>query len=110
MPRIVFHPGGAEITVPAGTLIQEAARKAGIEIGIPCGGQGRCGRCAVLVQSGAVRRRSTLRLSAAEVALVMNAGQKDGPQEADSLNQVIDTLQRVGAPSESPGDDVQVVV
>jgi hypothetical protein len=35
---------------------------------------------------------------------------EDGPQEVDTLNQLIDTLQRVGAPSASPGDDAQVVV
>jgi uncharacterized 2Fe-2S/4Fe-4S cluster protein (DUF4445 family) len=67
MPTVVFNPGGVEINVPVGALIQEAARKAGIEIGMPCGGQGRCGRCAVIVESGPVRRRSTLRLSAADV-------------------------------------------
>ena len=67
MPRIVFDPGGVAVDVPAGSLIQEAARKAGVEIGIPCGGQGRCGRCAVVVESGPVRRRSTMRLSAADV-------------------------------------------
>jgi uncharacterized 2Fe-2S/4Fe-4S cluster protein (DUF4445 family) len=53
----------ATITVPTGTLLADAARQAGIEIGQPCGGQGRCGRCAVQVKSGNVRRRSTLRLS-----------------------------------------------
>jgi uncharacterized 2Fe-2S/4Fe-4S cluster protein (DUF4445 family) len=67
MPKVVFNPGGVEINVPVGSLIQEAARKAGIEIGMPCGGQGRCGRCAVIVESGPVRRRSTMRLSAADV-------------------------------------------
>jgi uncharacterized 2Fe-2S/4Fe-4S cluster protein (DUF4445 family) len=51
------------VLVPTGTLLVEAARKAGIEVGQPCGGQGRCGRCAVQVTSGNVRRRSTLRLS-----------------------------------------------
>jgi uncharacterized 2Fe-2S/4Fe-4S cluster protein (DUF4445 family) len=50
-------------TVPTGTLLSDAARQAGVEIGQPCGGQGRCGRCAVQVSSGNVRRRSTLRLS-----------------------------------------------
>ena len=50
-------------TVPTGTLLSEAARRAGVEIGQPCGGQGRCGRCAVQVTAGNVRRRSTLRLS-----------------------------------------------
>jgi len=50
-------------SIPAGTLLSDAARQAGVEVGQPCGGQGRCGRCAVQVKSGKVRRRSTLRLS-----------------------------------------------
>jgi uncharacterized 2Fe-2S/4Fe-4S cluster protein (DUF4445 family) len=54
--------------VPTGTLLSEAAQQAGVDIGQPCGGQGRCGRCAVQVMSGAIRRRSTLRLSAEDVA------------------------------------------
>jgi uncharacterized 2Fe-2S/4Fe-4S cluster protein (DUF4445 family) len=33
----------------------------------PWGGQGRCGRCAVQVEAGRVRRRSTIRLSAADL-------------------------------------------
>nr|HID14611.1 DUF4445 domain-containing protein [Anaerolineae bacterium] len=53
--------------VPAGTLIGDAARQAGIDILMPCGGQGRCGRCAVIVEEGRVRRRSTQRLSPADV-------------------------------------------
>jgi len=35
---------------------------------------------------------------------------QDGPQEVDSLNQLIDALQRVGSPSVSPGDGAQLVV
>ena len=54
--------------VPTGTLLTEAAHQAGVEITQPCGGQGRCGRCAVHVTSGDVRRRSTLRLTAEDVA------------------------------------------
>ena len=50
-------------SIPTGTLVSDAARQAGVEIGQPCGGQGRCGRCAIKVSSGNVRRRSTLRLS-----------------------------------------------
>ncbi len=56
------------VRVPTGTLLSEAARLAGVEIGQPCGGQGRCGRCAVQVTSGEVRRRSSLRLSAEDIA------------------------------------------
>ncbi len=54
--------------VPTGTLLTEAARVAGVEIVQPCGGQGRCGRCAVHITKGEVRRRSTLRLTAEDVA------------------------------------------
>lgn len=54
--------------VLTGTLLTEAASQVGVEIQQPCGGQGRCGRCAVLVNQGTVRRRSTLRLSAEDVA------------------------------------------
>ncbi len=57
----------ASVTVPTNTLLADAARLAGIDIGQPCGGQGRCGRCAVQVKGGEVRRRSTLRLSPSDV-------------------------------------------
>lgn len=56
-------PNPVAVTVPTGALISDAAHLAGIEISQPCGGQGRCGRCAVQVTEGSVRRRSTLRLS-----------------------------------------------
>ncbi len=55
------------VSVPTNTLLSDAAHIAGIDIGQPCGGQGRCGRCAVQVTGGTVRRRSTLRLSPADV-------------------------------------------
>lgn len=58
----------ATVKVSTNTLLVDAARLAGIEIGQPCGGQGRCGRCAVQVTQGQVRRRSTLRLSDADIA------------------------------------------
>ncbi|SPF35329.1 hypothetical protein SBA4_1630017 [Candidatus Sulfopaludibacter sp. SbA4] len=35
---------------------------------------------------------------------------EEGPQEVHSLNQLIDTLRRVGSPSVSPGDDARLVV
>ena len=58
----------ATVKVPTNTLLADAARLAGIDIGQPCGGQGRCGRCAVQVTEGQVRRRSALRLSDADIA------------------------------------------
>ena len=69
---VQFQPGGAIVDAPAGTLIIDAARQAGIDLNIPCGGQGRCGRCAVVARAAngtdPVKRRSTLRLSADDIA------------------------------------------
>ncbi|MGD8243904.1 MAG: ASKHA domain-containing protein [Anaerolineae bacterium] len=56
-----------EARVPAGTMLSEAAQQAGVDINMPCGGQGRCGRCAVIVEEGAVRRLSTGRLARDDV-------------------------------------------
>lgn len=56
------------VAVDAGELIVDAARRGGVQIQQPCGGQGRCGRCAVRVESGRVRRRSLLRLSPTDLA------------------------------------------
>jgi uncharacterized 2Fe-2S/4Fe-4S cluster protein (DUF4445 family) len=44
-------------------LLSEAAQLAGVDLNQPCGGQGRCGRCALQITEGSVRRRSTIRLS-----------------------------------------------
>jgi uncharacterized 2Fe-2S/4Fe-4S cluster protein (DUF4445 family) len=65
---VTFDTARQSVRVPTGTLLSEAARLAGVEIGQPCGGQGRCGRCAVQVTSGDIRRRSSLRLSPDDVA------------------------------------------
>jgi uncharacterized 2Fe-2S/4Fe-4S cluster protein (DUF4445 family) len=64
---VKFDIAPEAVEVPAGTMLTVAAEKAGIEINQPCGGQGRCGQCAVQVTSGNVRRRSTMRLSAEDV-------------------------------------------
>lgn len=65
---VKFDVAPDPVRVPTGTLLTEAARLAGINILQPCGGQGRCGRCAVQIVQGTVRRRSTLRLSTEDVA------------------------------------------
>jgi len=63
-----FKPSEKSVEVPVGTLLSDAAQQAGVDLQLPCGGQGRCGRCAVIVEAGTVRRRSTQRLSAEDVA------------------------------------------
>jgi uncharacterized 2Fe-2S/4Fe-4S cluster protein (DUF4445 family) len=56
------------VSVPTGTLLTEAAKLAGVEINQPCGAQGRCGRCALQITEGDIRRRSTVRLSPSDIA------------------------------------------
>lgn len=66
---IHFEPGGEIVYAPTGLLLSEVMRQAGLELNMPCGGQGRCGRCVVIARNGSgVRRRSTIRLSAEDLA------------------------------------------
>jgi uncharacterized 2Fe-2S/4Fe-4S cluster protein (DUF4445 family) len=65
--RVTFLPQDHTVEVPTGALIVEAARQAKLAVNQPCGGQGRCGRCAVILTEGQARRRSTVRLSAEDL-------------------------------------------
>lgn len=66
--KVTFDTGQETVVVKTGTLLSEAARLAGIDLNQPCGGQGRCGRCALQITEGTVRRRSTIRLSEEDLA------------------------------------------
>ncbi len=63
---VVFKPSGKVVEVPVGTLLSDAAIQAGLALNLPCGGQGRCGRCRVKIEHGAISHRSGARLSSAE--------------------------------------------
>jgi uncharacterized 2Fe-2S/4Fe-4S cluster protein (DUF4445 family) len=65
---VTFDILSEPVRVKTGTLLSEAAQLAGIDLNQPCGGQGRCGRCALQVTHGSVRRRSTIRLSEEDLA------------------------------------------
>ncbi len=60
---ITFDATSDTVQVKTGTLLSEAVLSAGVELNQPCGGQGRCGRCALQITEGNIRRRSTIRLS-----------------------------------------------
>jgi uncharacterized 2Fe-2S/4Fe-4S cluster protein (DUF4445 family) len=66
--KVTLLPQGVTVSVPTGALLVEAIERAGLGLNQPCGGQGRCGRCAVVVEKGAVRRRSVIRLAQADLA------------------------------------------
>lgn len=66
---IHFEPAGKTAQAPTGLLLSEVMQQAGLDLNMPCGGQGRCGRCAVIARNGSrLRRRSTVRLSAEDLA------------------------------------------
>ena len=51
MPSVLFQPGNVLAEVPDGTLIHQAAIRAGIlDLELPCGGEGVCGLCKVQLE------------------------------------------------------------
>ena len=47
--KVRFLPHGVHADADDGTLISDAAKAAGVTIKLPCGGNGRCGRCNVII-------------------------------------------------------------
>ncbi len=58
--QVTFEPAGISVQIPAGSTIYEAAQAAGVSIDAPCGGQGKCGKCQVVVTRGLVSEPSVL--------------------------------------------------
>ncbi len=58
---VTFRPSGREAYVLPGTRLVEAAAEAGVVIETPCGGEGLCGRCRVIVTAGAAEPTNTER-------------------------------------------------
>ncbi len=58
MPNIEFLPSGRRVHVAPETRLLDAARRAGIELESPCGGEGTCGKCLVRVARGRVNSLS----------------------------------------------------
>jgi uncharacterized 2Fe-2S/4Fe-4S cluster protein (DUF4445 family) len=52
MRTVTFLPSYRKIDVVRGSTILDAAQRAGLNINVVCGGQGKCGKCVVYVQSG----------------------------------------------------------
>lgn len=52
MPTVTFLPDFRKAQVEPGSTILEAAQEADIKMNVVCGGEGKCGKCIVLVKSG----------------------------------------------------------
>ena len=50
--KVTFQPSGRSVYVLPGTLLLEAAGRAGIALRTPCGGNGTCGKCRVRIAQG----------------------------------------------------------
>jgi uncharacterized 2Fe-2S/4Fe-4S cluster protein (DUF4445 family) len=64
---IRFEPNGLKIKVPSGTILLEAAHKAGIYLSSICGGDGYCGKCKVIIDAGQFQSKPTALLTPDEV-------------------------------------------
>ena len=52
MRTVTFLPSYRKIEVERGTTVLDAAQRAGLSMNVVCGGQGKCGKCVVYIQSG----------------------------------------------------------
>ena len=101
--KVVFQPDDATVTVPSGTTILDAAKKAGVFINSLCGGDGVCGRCRVIVREGTATGGSTEFFTREEI-------QKGyilaclGCVESDLVVEVPPETRLVGAPVHVEGD------
>ena len=64
---VTFQPYNKSITVHRGEPLIRAALEAGVHINASCGGEGLCGKCRVLIESGQVEGGITERLSEEDV-------------------------------------------
>ncbi|MGB2808933.1 MAG: ASKHA domain-containing protein [Sedimentisphaerales bacterium] len=60
---VCFEPSGLKTEVPAGTILLEAARKAGVYLSSICGGDGYCGKCKVIIDEGQFQSKPTALLT-----------------------------------------------
>ena len=62
MPTVEFLPDHTTFEAPPGTPLVKVAQLAGVDIELPCGGDGSCGRCIVRATGGEVETESLGRI------------------------------------------------
>lgn len=50
--KVLFEPSGRAVHALPGTILLEAAARAGFIIHTPCGGAGKCGKCVIRIRHG----------------------------------------------------------
>ena len=72
---MIFQPSGRQGQVAEGTTLLDAARQLGVDVDSICGGRQTCGKCKVLVETGAFAKHAIE--SAAEHATAAGAEERD---------------------------------
>jgi uncharacterized 2Fe-2S/4Fe-4S cluster protein (DUF4445 family) len=72
---VIFQPSGRQAHVAHGTTLLDAARQLGVDVDSICGGRQTCGKCKVLVETGAFAKHAIE--SAAEHATAAGAEERD---------------------------------
>jgi uncharacterized 2Fe-2S/4Fe-4S cluster protein (DUF4445 family) len=67
MPKITFLPHEKDIQVDKGDVLIRAAMEAGVHVNASCGGEGVCGKCRVIIESGRVENGLSERLSQQDI-------------------------------------------
>lgn len=65
--KVLFVPHGKEVAAENGSTLIRAAMDAGVHINASCGGEGVCGKCRVLIESGEVAGGITEKLSQEDI-------------------------------------------
>jgi uncharacterized 2Fe-2S/4Fe-4S cluster protein (DUF4445 family) len=65
---IRFLPADVQVQARAGANLMQLAAEAGVNINAPCGGEGACGKCRVIIKSGQVDCRDCSKISAEDHA------------------------------------------
>jgi uncharacterized 2Fe-2S/4Fe-4S cluster protein (DUF4445 family) len=65
--KIAFVPHGKEVTAEDGASLIRTAMDAGVHINASCGGEGVCGKCRVLIESGEVSGGISEKLSPEDI-------------------------------------------
>lgn len=84
---VEFLPAGKTVRVEKGTALRKVAEAAGLNIGVPCGGKGRCGKCKVVFEQGAPAPTPSEEDSLTEVEIIQ--GYRLGCQTSVADNAVV---------------------
>ena len=68
MPRVTYTPNNVTVEVEDGTSLLRAAMVADVQITAPCGGDGTCGKCRVIVENGSVEATTSAKLTQEQIA------------------------------------------